>query len=156
MHIFENLGFIITLVNMKQNNAFFAIWHNKKFVWYMNPENLSMGRESKSEVYFTWRITSVWNWRKNTNIMEICLHEYDDVFKWKHFRVIGHLCGEFTSHRWIPHTKTSDAELWFFSLICAWISGCVNSGEAGDLRHHRAHFDVTVMKIPRLHHRCCK
>ena len=26
------------------------------------------------------------------------------------FRVTGHLCGEFTGHRWIPLTKTSDAE----------------------------------------------
>ena len=30
------------------------------------------------------------------------------------FRVTGHLCGEFTGHRWIPHTKASDAELWRF------------------------------------------
>ena len=30
------------------------------------------------------------------------------------FRVTGHLCGEFTGHRWIPRTKASDAELWFF------------------------------------------
>ena len=28
------------------------------------------------------------------------------------FRVTGHLCGEFNGHRWIPRTKTSDAELW--------------------------------------------
>ena len=28
------------------------------------------------------------------------------------FRVTGHLCGEFTSPRWIPRTKASDAELW--------------------------------------------
>ena len=28
--------------------------------------------------------------------------------------VTGHLCGEFTGHRWIPLTKASDAELWFF------------------------------------------
>ena len=27
------------------------------------------------------------------------------------FRVAGLLCGEFTSHRLIPHTKASDAEL---------------------------------------------
>ena len=27
------------------------------------------------------------------------------------FRVTGHLCGEFTSPRWIPRTKASDAEL---------------------------------------------
>ena len=35
----------------------------------------------------------------------------DDVIKWKHFRVTGHLCGEFTDLRWTPRTKTSDAEL---------------------------------------------
>ena len=28
------------------------------------------------------------------------------------FSVTGHLCGEFTGPRWIPHTKASDAELW--------------------------------------------
>ena len=27
------------------------------------------------------------------------------------FRVTGHLGGEFTGHRWIHHTKASDAEL---------------------------------------------
>ena len=32
-----------------------------------------------------------------------------------------------------------------FSLICAWINGWVNTREAGDLRRHRAHYDVTVM-----------
>ena len=30
------------------------------------------------------------------------------------FRVTGHLCGEFTGPRWIPHTKASHAELWCF------------------------------------------
>ena len=32
-----------------------------------------------------------------------------------------------------------------FSLICAWISGWANNLEAGDLRRHRGHYDVTVM-----------
>ena len=32
-----------------------------------------------------------------------------------------------------------------FSLICAWINGWVKSSEAGDLRRHGAHYDVTVM-----------
>ena len=32
-----------------------------------------------------------------------------------------------------------------FSLICTWINGWVNTGEAGDLRRHRAHYDVTLM-----------
>ena len=61
------------------------------------------------------------------------------------FRVTGHLCGEFTGPRWIPRTKASNAELWCFYLICTRINGWVNNGEAGDLGHHRAHYDVTVM-----------
>ena len=33
------------------------------------------------------------------------------------FHVTGPLCGEITGHRWIPHIKASDAELWgFFDL----------------------------------------
>ena len=32
-----------------------------------------------------------------------------------------------------------------FSLICARIDSWVNNGEAGDLKHHRAHYDVIVM-----------
>ena len=32
-----------------------------------------------------------------------------------------------------------------FSLICVWLNGWVNSREAGDLRRHRAHYDVIVM-----------
>ena len=34
-----------------------------------------------------------------------------------------------------------------FSLICAWKNGWENNGEAGYLRRHRAHYDVTVMFI---------
>ena len=37
-----------------------------------------------------------------------------------------------------------------FSLICAWINGWVNNSLAGDLRRHRAYYDVTVM----LHENC--
>ena len=32
-----------------------------------------------------------------------------------------------------------------FSLIYAWVNGWVNNGDAGDLRRHRAHYDVIVM-----------
>ena len=33
------------------------------------------------------------------------------------FPVTGHLCGEFTSHRWIPHPMASDVELWCFLCL---------------------------------------
>ena len=36
-------------------------------------------------------------------------------------------------------------EALIFSLICIWINSWVNSREAGDLRHERAHYDATVM-----------
>ena len=35
---------------------------------------------------------------------------------------------------------------FMFSLICAWINGWVNNRQAGDLRCHRAHCDVSEMK----------
>ena len=38
-----------------------------------------------------------------------------------------------------------------FSLICAWMNGWVNIGEAGDLRRHRIYHDVIVMRKSRGH-----
>ena len=77
-----------------------------------------------------------------------CFH--DGVIKWKHvprhWLLCGEFtgdCGEFTGHRWISVTQTSDAEL--FSLICAWTNDWVNKQDACDLRHHRSHYDVTAM-----------
>ena len=57
------------------------------------------------------------------------------------FRVTGHLCGEFTGPRWIPHTKASDAEFWCF----LWSTPKVNNREAGDVRRQHGHYDVIVM-----------
>ena len=34
------------------------------------------------------------------------------------FRVTGLLCGEFAGQEWIPSTKASDAELWYFLDLC--------------------------------------
>ena len=71
---------------------------------------------------------------------------HDDVIKWKHFPRHWPLWGEFTGDRWIPLTKASDAELWcFLWSACAWINGWANHRDAGDLRRHRAYYDVTVM-----------
>ena len=50
-------------------------------------------------------------------------------------------------HRWpvnSPHKGQWRGAL-MFSSICAWINGWVNNREAGDLRRHRGHNDVTVM-----------
>ena len=34
-----------------------------------------------------------------------------------------------------------------FSLICAWTNGWANNRDAGDLWHHRVHYDVHVMPL---------
>ena len=50
-------------------------------------------------------------------------------------------------HRWPVNsrTKASDAELFFFFDLRT--NGWVNNREAGDLRHHCAHYDVITMSI---------
>ena len=61
------------------------------------------------------------------------------------FRVTGLLCGEFTGHRWIPHTKANDSELWCFLWSAPKKNSSANKRDAGNLRRHCAHFDVIVM-----------
>ena len=69
----------------------------------------------------------------------------DDVIKWNHFpRYWSFVRGIYRSPMSSPH-KGQWRGAFMFSLICAWINGSVNNGEAGDFRHHWAHYDVTVM-----------
>ena len=107
--------------------------------------------------------------------LHICIFWHFPVFGWNMmtssnaniFRVTGHLYGEFTGPRWIHHTTASDADTqtfitilfitvnyphkgqWrgalMFSFICARTNGWVNNRETGDLRRHRAHYEIIVM-----------
>ena len=45
----------------------------------------------------------------------------------------------------VPPHKGQWCGALMFSLICVWINGWINNREAGDLRRHRAHYDVIVM-----------
>ena len=72
---------------------------------------------------------------------------HDDVIKWKHFpRYWPCVWGIHRSPVNTPH-KCQWRGALMFSLICAWINAWVNNREAGDLRRHRAHYDVIVMII---------
>ena len=72
---------------------------------------------------------------------------HDCVIKWKHFsRYRPFVRG---IHRWpvnCPHQGQWRGAL-VFSLIWAWTNGWVNNRDAGDLRHHRAHYEVHVMDL---------
>ena len=71
--------------------------------------------------------------------------QHDGVIKCKHFPCYWPFVkGIHRSPVNSPH-KGQWHEALTFSLICARINGWVNNREAGDLRRHRAHYDVIVM-----------
>ena len=86
----------------------------------------------------------------NTYIAHSCIdingirRSHDDVIKWKHFpRYWPFVWGIHRSPVYSPHKGQWRGALMFY-LICAWIYGWVNNP---NLRHHRIHYDVTVMRI---------
>ena len=71
--------------------------------------------------------------------------QHDDVIIWKHFlRYLPCVRGIHWSQLNSTHKGQWHRAL-MFSLACAWINVWVNNREAGDLRRHRAHYDVTAM-----------
>ena len=71
---------------------------------------------------------------------------HDDVIKWINFlRYWPFVRGLHRSPVNSPHKGQWRGAL-IFSLIYTWINGWVNNGAAGDLRHYRAHYYVTVIK----------
>ena len=70
---------------------------------------------------------------------------HDDVIKWKHFPCYWPFVrGIHRSPVNSPHKGQWRGAL-VFSLICVWINGWVNNGEAADLRRYCANYDVIVM-----------
>ena len=70
---------------------------------------------------------------------------HDDVIEWKHYpRYWPFVRGIHRAPGNSPHKGQWRGAL-VFSLICVWINGWVDNREAGDLRRHRAHYDVIVM-----------
>ena len=71
---------------------------------------------------------------------------HDDVIKREHFlRYWPFVRGIHRSLVNSPHKSQWRGAL-MFSLICTWMDGWVNNREAGDLRRHCAHYDVTVIE----------
>ena len=78
-------------------------------------------------------------------LVEEMAYFHDDVIKWEHFT--RHRAFVRGIHRW-PVDSLQKGQ-WrgalMFSLICAWTNGRANHRDAGNLRPHRAHYDVTVI-----------
>ena len=92
----------------------------------------NLGIHSSNFIWLSWFLTTFSS-----------LH--DDVIKMKHFRRCWPFVrGIHPSPVISPH-KGQRRWAFMFSLICAWINGWVNNGEAGDLRGYCAHYDVTKL-----------
>ena len=85
----------------------------------------------------------------NKNVLTCWRHfqMHDDVIKWKH---VPHYWPFVQGIHWPPVNSPKKGQ-WrralMFSMIGAWTNGWVNYPDAGDLRCHRAHYDVTVMEF---------
>ena len=122
----------VTFVYADANNLLHSMVHS----WKLDDYSLSGG----DLIQFLIQIVlPVWHYGHHP--------PHDDVIKWKHFpRYWPFVRGPHRSPVNSPHKGHWRGAL-MFSLICAWFNGWVNNREAGDLRHHRAHCDVTVMNI---------
>ena len=63
------------------------------------------------------------------------------------FRITGPFCGEFTSHRWIPLTRASNAD-FDVSLMWVCISCWTNGQMTCDLRLHDVHVTSSCITEP--------
>ena len=82
----------------------------------------------------------------------VLIKQHDDVIKWKYFPRYywPFVRGIHRSQVNSPH-KGQWCRALMFSLICAWINDWVNNRKAGDLRRHRAHYNVIIMRSRRSH-----
>ena len=83
-----------------------------------------------------WECSSAW---------AVYLNHHDDVIKWIYFpRYWPFVRRIHRSPVNSPHKGQWRGAL-MCSLVCVWINGWVNNGEAGDLRRHRPHYDAFLM-----------
>ena len=128
-------------------------WDDEKDLARLNPSSKSI--MTHIILAYMHHYIPIWQWmltQWGLN-MQICVWFviiaystlHDDVIKWKHFpRYWPFVRG---IHRWpvdSPH-KGQWRGVWMFSLICAWTNDWGNNRDTGDLRRHRAYYDVTVM-----------
>ena len=134
-------------------------WLSMILVNILSGDDIQNGRRYLTKSFETWGINSIKPYelckfnhfhlivftRSTHTRYDICwLLRVTRHIKWNIFRVTWPLWGEPRGHRWIPLTRPV-ARSFLFSLICAWTKGWINNRYAGDLRRHRAHYDVTAM-----------
>ena len=74
------------------------------------------------------------------------IFRYDGVIKWKHSPLYWLSVGGIHRSPVNSPQKGQWRGALVFYLIWAWTNGSVNNRDAGDLRRHRDHYEVTVMR----------
>ena len=90
-----------------------------------------------------WRFTNLWIWNSFTNTQ----FTWDSNMDKKHPPWWRHQMETFPALLAICAGNSPWRGALMFSLIVAQINGWVNNREAGDLRRHRANYDVIVRTI---------
>ena len=113
----------------------------------------------KQSLVWYMQITFVFQWWQQ--IIQWCAHlcvcnkpilvrskiNDDDVNKWKHCPRYWPFVRGIHRSSVNSHHKGQWRGALMFSLICSWTKDWANNREAGDLRRHRAHYDVIVMTL---------
>ena len=108
-------------------------------------KNLKMCNSTKNILIIHWKIWFLYVEISRALRFKSSRSFHDDVIKRKHFPRYWPLWSPTDS----PHKGQWRGAL-MFSLICACTNGWANNGDAGDLRRHRAHYNVIVMFCLRL------
>ena len=81
----------------------------------------------------------------DASIRALCIMSWWRLQKWKHFLCYWPFVWGIQRSSVNSLHKGQWREALMCSLICAWINGWVYNDEAGDLKCHCAHYDITVM-----------
>ena len=102
------------------------------------------GLEVREVLVNRWR--KWWKWKHQINEI-LLVHVHDDVIKWKHFPRHWPFVRRMHLSPVDSPYKGQYRRALMFSLIYAGTNGWANNLDAGDLRCHRVHYDVTVRFI---------
>ena len=141
--------------NWKMNwmvNSIFRLTTRRKTIqrisgplWVWSTGGFPHSSTNNAEIGFNF-FTSLWFMSSLIILFTLWFRFHDNIIIWKHFpRRWSFVRGIHRSPVNSPHKGQWRGAL-MFSLICVWINGWVNNVEGGDLRRHRSHYDVTVMK----------
>ena len=120
------------------------LWRSVRLTWYFIKENSFVMPSAKSWP-FRFGLSLLLVQGVDVFLAIISGQFHDDVIKWKHFpRYWPFVRGIHRSPVNSPHKGQWHGALMYF-WSTPWINGWVNNREAGDLRRHRAHYDVNVM-----------